>query len=134
VSADGYLDDARPARLVLSSAADADRVDCVRAGADAILVGAGTVRSDNPRLLVRSRARREARAARGQPPNPAKVTLTATGNLDPAARFFTDGDGDKFVYCASGAFAAATSRLAGLATVIDAGARPTPRALLEELA
>jgi len=134
VSADGYLDDATPARLVLSSAADADRVDCVRAGADAILVGAGTVRNDNPRLLVRSRARREARAARGLPPNPAKVTLTATGNLDPAARFFTDGDGDKFVYCASGAFAAATSRLAGLATVIDAGARPTPRAILEDLA
>jgi riboflavin biosynthesis pyrimidine reductase/pyrimidine deaminase RibD-like protein len=121
---------------MLSSAADADRVDGVRAGVDAILVGAGTIRSDNPRLLVRSRARREARAARGQPPSPAKVTLTATGNLDPAARFFTDGDGDKFVYCASGAFAAATARLghAGLVTVIDAGARPTPREILGDLA
>jgi 5-amino-6-(5-phosphoribosylamino)uracil reductase len=134
VSADGYLDDARPARLVLSGAADADRVDGVRASVDAILVGAGTIRSDNPRLVVRSRARRAERAARGQPPNPAKVTLTATGDLDPAARFFTDGDADKLVYCASGAAAAATSRLAGLATVIDAGARPTPQAVLEDLA
>ena len=134
VSADGYLDDATPARLVLSSAADADRVDGVRAGADAILVGAGTVRSDNPRLLVRSPARRAARAARGQPPNPVKVTLTATGNLDPAARFFTGGPGDKLVYCASGAFAVAASRLAGVATVIDAGLRPEPRAVLEDLA
>ena len=64
VSADGYLDDAAPARLVLSSAADADRVDGVRAGVDAILVGAGTVRRDNPRLLVRARpaARRAPRA------------------------------------------------------------------------
>ena len=109
-----------------------------RAGADAILVGAGTVRSDNPRLLVRSPARRAARAARGQPPDPVKVTLTATGNLDPAARFFTDGAGDKLVYCASGAFAVAASRLAGVATVIDAGParswRMEPRAILQDLA
>ncbi len=134
VSADGYLDDAAPSRLVLSSAADADRVDGVRAGVDAILVGAGTVRRDNPRLLVRALARREARAARGLPPSPVKVTLTATGNLDPAASFFTAGDGEKLVYCATGALAAARSRLAGAATVIDAGARPTPRAVLADLA
>ncbi len=134
VSADGYLDDATASRLLLSSAADADRVDAVRAGVDAILVGAGTIRSDNPRLLVRSQVRRDARAARGQPASPAKVTLTATGNLDPAARFFTEGDGCKLVYCATPAFAATRSLLAGAATVVDVGARPTPRAVLGDLA
>jgi 5-amino-6-(5-phosphoribosylamino)uracil reductase len=89
VSADGYIDDAAPDRLVLSDAADLDRVDEVRAGVDAILVGAGTIRADNPRLLVRSAARRAARAAAGQPASPARVTLTSRGGLDPAARFFT---------------------------------------------
>ena len=54
MSLDGYLDDATSRRLVLSNAADLDRVDAVRAGCDAVLVGAGTVRADNPRLLVRS--------------------------------------------------------------------------------
>ena len=54
VSLDGYLDDAGPERLVLSPAADLDRVDAERAGCDAILVGAETVRRDDPRLLVRS--------------------------------------------------------------------------------
>ena len=54
VSLDGYLDDAGPQRLVLSPAADLDRVDAERAGCDAILVGAETVRRDDPRLLVRS--------------------------------------------------------------------------------
>ncbi len=134
VSADGYLDDASASRLVLSSAADADRVDEVRAGVDAILVGAATIRRDNPRLLVRSKARREARTACGLPPSPVKLTLTATGDLDPAARFFTAGDVEKLVYCATPALAVTRARLAGVATVIDAGNQPTPRALLADLA
>jgi riboflavin-specific deaminase-like protein len=134
VSADGYLDDTTASRLVLSSAADADRVDEVRAGVDAILVGAGTIRSDNPRLLIRSQARRDARVARGQPASPAKVTLTGTGNLDPAASFFTAGHADKLVYCATPALAATRARLAGAASVIDAGPRPVPRLVLGDLA
>lgn len=40
VSLDGYLDDTGPERLLLSSPADFDRVDEVRASVDAILVGA----------------------------------------------------------------------------------------------
>ena len=134
VSVDGYLDDASASRLVLSNEADADRVDDVRAGVDAIFVGAGTIRSDNPRLLVRSRARRDAREARGLPPGPAKVTVTATGNLDPSASFFAAGDAEKLVYCATPAFAATRARLVGAATVIDAGERPTPHAFLADLA
>ncbi len=55
MSIDGYLGSASPRRLELSNNADFDRVDAVRASCDAILVGAATVRSDNPRLLVRSR-------------------------------------------------------------------------------
>ena len=61
MSIDGYLGSARPRRLELSNDADFDRVDAVRASCDAILVGAATVRTDNPRLLVRSKTRREDR-------------------------------------------------------------------------
>ena len=57
MSLDGYLDDASDRRLILSNEADFDRVDEVRAGCDAILVGAATVRNDNPRLVVAERAR-----------------------------------------------------------------------------
>jgi riboflavin biosynthesis pyrimidine reductase/pyrimidine deaminase RibD-like protein len=88
VSADGYLDDTSPERLILSGAADLDQVDELRASCDAILVGAGTVRKDNPRLKIRDPRRAACREARGKPPHPARVTLTATGDLDPAARFF----------------------------------------------
>ncbi|HWN31983.1 MAG TPA: dihydrofolate reductase family protein, partial [Pseudonocardia sp.] len=91
VSVDGYLDDASLERLMLSSPEDFDAVDEVRAGVDAILVGAGTVRADNPRLLVRSAELRRERVARGRPASPTKVTLSTSGELDPAAAFFTAG-------------------------------------------
>lgn len=86
VSLDGRIDDTSSARLVLSGPDDLDRVDEVRAGVDAILVGAGTVRADDPRLLVRSAPRRAARVARGLPETPLRVVLSTGGPLDPAAR------------------------------------------------
>ncbi|MET8894834.1 dihydrofolate reductase family protein [Streptomyces albogriseolus] len=97
VSLDGHLDDTGPERLLLSSPADFDRVDEVRASVDAILVGAGTIRADNPRLLVNSPERRAARLADGGPEYPLKVTVSGSGDLDPAARFWHTG-GEKVLY------------------------------------
>ncbi|MFE2463680.1 dihydrofolate reductase family protein [Streptomyces sp. NPDC059402] len=91
VSLDGYLDDTGPERLLLSGPADFDRVDEVRASVDAILVGAGTIRADDPRLLVNSAERRAARVAAGQAEYPLKVTVSGGGELDPAARFWHTG-------------------------------------------
>ena len=119
-SADGYLDDASPGRLILSGPADLARVDEVRASCDAILVGAETIRRDNPRLLIRDPSLQAARAARGKPPHPARVTLTATGDLDPQAHFFAPG-APRLVYCATPALAKARARLGGAAVLIDAG-------------
>jgi riboflavin biosynthesis pyrimidine reductase/pyrimidine deaminase RibD-like protein len=90
VSIDGFLDDDTPERLVLSGPADLDRVDAERAGVDAILVGAGTVRADDPRLLVRSPQRRAERVARGLGPSPLRVVLSSQP-VDPAARVLTGG-------------------------------------------
>src|SRR5215469_9119233 len=97
MSIDGYIDDTSAQRLILSSPEDLDRVDEVRASCDAILIGADTVRRDNPRLLVNSAQRRAGRVARGMPPYPVKVTVTTAG-LDPGLAFFTTG-GEKIVYC-----------------------------------
>jgi 5-amino-6-(5-phosphoribosylamino)uracil reductase len=121
VSIDGYI--GSPAsRLLLSNEADVDRVDAVRASCDAILVGAATVRIDNPRLLVRSPARRDERASRGLAPSPAKVTVTRRAELDARAAFFTAGEAEKLVYCASPLVGAARERLGRVATVVDGGA------------
>ena len=132
VSIDGYLDDASPDRLILSGPEDLDEVDALRAAADAILVGAGTVRADNPRLLVRDPARIAAREAARKPPHPLRVTMTATGDLDPGASFFT-GPGAALVYCASAAVAAAERKSNDRAVVIDAGADLSLAAVLQDL-
>jgi 5-amino-6-(5-phosphoribosylamino)uracil reductase len=120
VSIDGYIGNVA-SRLLLSNEADFDRVDAVRASCDAILVGAGTLRIDNPRLLVRSQARRDERAARGRAPSPIKVTVTRRAELDAEADFFTVGDAERLVYCASSRVTAARDRLGRVATVVDAG-------------
>lgn len=121
VSLDGYLDDASQTRLVLSGAADLDRVDELRASCDAILVGAGTIRADNPRLLLHSQARREARVGRGLPPDPVRVVISGSGGLDPGARLFAHGESMPLVYVGGGVLASARSRLGGVGEVVGAG-------------
>ena len=133
ISVDGCLDDTSPWRLILSGPEDLDEVDALRAASDAILVGAGTIRADTPRLLVRSPARVAARLARDLPGHPRRVTLTASGTLDPAARFFTGPGGPPLVYCDSRAVGPATARLSGTAVVIDAGEPPSLRTVLSDL-
>ncbi|MQA02331.1 MAG: deaminase [Streptosporangiales bacterium] len=133
MSVDGCIDDTSDTRLVLSNAADLDEVDELRAGCDAILVGAGTVRADDPRLVLRSAARRAARVARGEPGDPAKVTLTGGGGLAPTARFFTVGEAAKLVYGTGPAVAELRAELGGLAEVVGM-AEPSPAAVLADLA
>src|SRR5262245_5180226 len=110
VSLDGYLGDQTP-RLALSNEADFDRVDELRASSDAIMVGAATVRTDNPRLLVRSPARRDGRTARGLGPSPTKITVTERVDLDAGSNFFTTGEAEKLVYTSSLRVPAARARL-----------------------
>ncbi|EGX60179.1 riboflavin/cytosine deaminase [Streptomyces zinciresistens K42] len=132
VSLDGYLDDTTPERLLLSGPADFDRVDEVRASADAILVGAGTIRADNPRLLVNSAERRAARVASGRPAYPLKVTVSASGELDPAAGFWHTG-GEKIVYTTDEG-ARRLRRTPVAADVVALGPELDWRALLAHLA
>ncbi len=133
MSIDGYLDSATGKRLVLSNDADLDRVDAVRADSDAILVGAATVRNDNPRLLVRAQARRDERVARGLRPTPIKVTVTGRAQLDACANFFATGNTEKLVYCASATVSEARDRLGKVATVVDGGQPVDMRRLSEDL-
>jgi 5-amino-6-(5-phosphoribosylamino)uracil reductase len=133
ISLDGYLGGATEERLVLSNDADLARVDRVRAECDAILVGAGTVRDDNPRLLVRDPALREQRRARGLAESPAKVTMTRHAQLDAGSNFFATGDSEKIVYCPSASLPAARGRLSRVATVVDGGQRVEVGRLTEDL-
>ncbi|MEU1425720.1 dihydrofolate reductase family protein [Nocardia sp. NPDC005746] len=132
VSIDGCIDDASPDRLLLSNAADFDRVDALRADSDAILIGAETLRRDNPRLLVNSSDRRLQRVAAGKPDYPVRVIVSARGELDPELRFWHSG-GERLVYTTDSGAARLGDRLAGLAEVISLGATIDFAALLDDL-
>jgi riboflavin-specific deaminase-like protein len=132
VSVDGYLDDIEPDRLLLSNSEDFDRVDEVRASCDAILVGASTMRKDNPRLLVNSADRRAARVAKGLPEYPLKVTVTGSGDLSSSLKFWHHG-GDKLVFTVDDAVEKVRANLDGLADVVSTGPELGWDVILEEL-
>ncbi|GAB2704210.1 RibD family protein [Kitasatospora kifunensis] len=132
MSIDGYLDDASPERLLLSNAADFDRVDELRADCDAILVGSTTLRRDNPRLLVNHPDRQAARVAAGRPAHPLKVTLSARGDLAPELRFWHTGEA-RLVYTTDQAAERLRDTLEGLAEVAALGPVVDLGALLEDL-
>lgn len=131
-SVDGYLDDNSPDRLLLSNKDDFDRVDQVRAESDAILIGATTMRKDNPRLLVNSEARRTKRVADGRPEYPLKVTVTASGDLDRDLKFWHYG-GEKLAFTTDGALEKVRATLDGLADVVSTGSELDWGLVLNEL-
>jgi 5-amino-6-(5-phosphoribosylamino)uracil reductase len=132
MSVDGFIDDTTSQRLMLSNDADFDRVDAERAECDAIMIGAETLRRDNPRLLVKSPERRAAREARGLPAYPLKVTLTRSGDLDPDLKFWHYG-GAKLVYAPSATADKLRARLGSLAEVASTGDELDVSAILDDL-
>ncbi|MFC0434058.1 dihydrofolate reductase family protein [Kutzneria buriramensis] len=120
VSIDGCLDDAGCRRLLLSCPEDFDRVDAVRADVDAILVGANTIRRDNPRLIVHSEQLRQERLSRGLPAHPMKVVVTGSGDLDPELAVWSCG-GRKLVFTVDSAAEKVTDRLGDRAEVVSTG-------------
>lgn len=119
ISRDGCMDDTSPERLVLSNREDWREVYRLRAECDAIMVGAETVRRDNPALVLRDERLRAERVGRGLPADIVKVTVTGSGHLDPALRFFTEGvAAHKIVIAGSDADEDALSRLAGIAEIV----------------
>jgi riboflavin-specific deaminase-like protein len=133
-SFDGYIDDVKSERLLLSNEEDLNRVDGLRASVDAILVGAGTVRRDNPRLLVRSSERRAERMAYGLPSNPMKVTIVAGGGLSCDGAFFTEGSAQKLVYTIGSEFERHQKQLGKRATVVSLGLEINLGLMLSDLA
>lgn len=86
VSVDGKLSTHQREQIRISGPADFDRVDTLRADADAIMVGIGTVLADDPRLTVDSEDRRAARTDRGEQPNPTRVVVDTRARTPLEAR------------------------------------------------
>jgi len=91
MTADGKVDTFERRGATISSPRDKERVDRLRAEADAVMVGGHTLLDENPKLTVKSADLRAEREARGLPPNPVKVGIVSNADLEPDSDFLTVG-------------------------------------------
>ncbi|MCK5879763.1 MAG: bifunctional diaminohydroxyphosphoribosylaminopyrimidine deaminase/5-amino-6-(5-phosphoribosylamino)uracil reductase RibD, partial [Holophagae bacterium] len=80
ITLDGFIADSAGNSKWISSSRSRSEVHLLRSRVDAVLVGAGTVRADNPELTVRMVAGRD----------PRKIILNKSGTLSPEFNAFTD--------------------------------------------
>ncbi|MCX8172323.1 MAG: 2,5-diamino-6-(ribosylamino)-4(3H)-pyrimidinone 5'-phosphate reductase [Archaeoglobaceae archaeon] len=90
-SLDGKISDEERRQLRISCKEDLKRVDELRASADAIMVGIGTILSDNPKLNVKSEELRKRRLLEGKSENPIKVVVDSKCRIPENAEVF-DGE------------------------------------------
>lgn len=90
VSVDGKLSTRERRQVAISGPADFDRVDRLRAAADAVLVGVGTVLADDPSLTLDEEDRRVERLRNGRPANPARAILDTRARTPTDARVLDD--------------------------------------------
>ncbi|NHN40882.1 2,5-diamino-6-(ribosylamino)-4(3H)-pyrimidinone 5'-phosphate reductase [Halorubellus sp. JP-L1] len=89
-SVDGKLSSRERRQVAISGDDDFERVDALRADADAVMVGVGTVLADDPSLTVRSDERVAAREGRGESAQPARVVADSRARTPPDAAVVDD--------------------------------------------
>jgi len=86
---DGKIDTRERRGASISSQADRERVDGLRASADGVMVGHRTLHDEDPRLTVKSEALVAQRLARGESAQPARIGIASRLALRPDARFLS---------------------------------------------
>lgn len=98
MTADGKIDTFQRKGAAISSTRDKERVDQLRAEADAVMVGGRTLLDEDPKLTVKSEALREERVRRGLTPNPVKVGVVSEAKFIPPSKFLHEGGGHVVIF------------------------------------
>ena len=122
MSADGKISTKKRKQVRISGKTDFDRVDELRATSDAVMVGIGTILSDDPSLTVKSEERRKRRAAQGLDENPARIVVDSKARMPLTADLFKKGTGKRIIVVSRAAPIERVEALKEKADVIVAGA------------
>lgn len=98
MTADGKIDTVQRKGSAISSTRDRERVDRLRAEADAIMVGGKTLLDEDPKLTVKSEALRAERVERGLSPNPIKVGIVTEAILKHDSDFLNTGPANIVIF------------------------------------
>ena len=101
MTADGKIDTFERKGAAISSKQDKQRVDELRAAADAVLVGGRTLLEEQPKLTVKSGALREMRIGQGRSPNPIKVGAVTVADIPKDSDFIKAGDARLVIFTTS---------------------------------
>jgi 2,5-diamino-6-(ribosylamino)-4(3H)-pyrimidinone 5'-phosphate reductase len=121
MSADGKISTRERRQVRISGAQDFTRVDRLKAGCDAVMVGIGTVLADDPSLTVKSEECRSYRRKQGWDEHPVRIVVDSSGRIPPEASILHKGEGKRVVAVSKRADAGKISLLKKKATVIVAG-------------
>lgn len=121
MSADGKLSTCERRQVKISGTQDFNRVDRLKAGSDAVMVGIGTVLADNPSLTVKSEECRNNRLARGADLHPVRIVVDSHARTPPDAKILHKEEGMRVMAVSKQADPAKVRELEKLATVIVAG-------------
>src|SRR5659263_12004 len=118
MSADGKIATMQRRQTRISGSLDFDRMDELRATSDAIMVGIGTVLSDNPSLTVKSKDRLEKRLSIGLSENPIRIVVDSMARIQESADIFKKGKGKRIIAVSESAPAEKVRSLSKLADII----------------
>jgi len=121
MSADGKLSTKERKQVKISGKLDFERVDELRAQADAIMVGIGTVLADDPSLTVKSPERKAARKIAGKNENPVRIIVDSAARIPLDADIFKKGEGLRIIAVSNSAPAEKIKSLGEKALVIKTG-------------
>jgi 2,5-diamino-6-(ribosylamino)-4(3H)-pyrimidinone 5'-phosphate reductase len=121
MSADGKIATTLRKQTRISGSLDFDRMDELRASSDAVMVGIGTVLSDNPSLTVKSKERREKRCKEGKDENPVRIVVDSLARTPIDADIFKKGEGKKIIVVTESAPEEKVKQLAKNAEIIVSG-------------
>ncbi len=134
ISVDGRITTRTREHFALGSEHDRRLMDELRTRADAVIVGAGTVRHDGWPMVIRYPDLRAKRIARRRPPNPVNVVLSSALDLPIRSRFFQSADTERIVFTTRKAPAARVARFQRVAEVVVLpGSRLSPAKIVAHL-